>query len=69
MAGFCSFCGKALCSNPFSFLVGFGLGILGLYFIEKAKEGKHFEETTKEIEAMIKALEMKTQSQSQPQGA
>lgn len=66
MAGFCSFCGKALCSNPFSFFLGLGLGVVGLYVVEKSKESKSFEETVKEIEALVKALELKLQNQ--PQG-
>lgn len=65
MAEFCSICGKVLCSNPFGFFLGFTIGVLGLYIIEKSKETNKFVETTKEIEALVKALEVKMQSQTQ----
>ncbi|MFN3869957.1 MAG: hypothetical protein ACK4MW_00515 [Aquificaceae bacterium] len=56
---------KVFCSGPFSFALGFGLGLLAFYMLDRAKEKQRLEETQKEIEAMIKALELKLQQESQ----
>ncbi|MCS7171423.1 MAG: hypothetical protein N3D14_01295 [Aquificaceae bacterium] len=59
-----SMLGKALCSGPFSFALGFGLGVLAFYMLDRTRERRKLEETQKEIEAMVKALELKLQQES-----
>ncbi|MEN3028903.1 MAG: hypothetical protein ABDH29_06790 [Aquificaceae bacterium] len=59
-----SILGKAVCSGPFSFAFGFGLGVLAFYLLDRAKEKRRLEETQREIEAMVKALELKLQQES-----
>ncbi len=59
-----SLLGKAVCSGPFSFALGFGLGVLAFYMLDRAKERRRLEETQREIEAMVKALELKLQQES-----
>jgi len=59
-----SILGKAVCSGPFSFALGFGIGLLAFYMLDRAKERRRFEETQREIEAMVKALELKLQQES-----
>lgn len=55
--------GRVVCSGPFSFAVGFGLGLLAFYMLDRAKERRRLEETQREIEAMVKALELKLQQE------
>lgn len=55
---------KAVCSGPFSFALGFGLGLVAFYMLDRAREKKRLEETQREIEAMIKALELKLQQET-----
>ncbi|MEM4919553.1 MAG: hypothetical protein QW518_09460 [Thermofilaceae archaeon] len=59
-----SILGKAVCSGPFSFALGFGIGLLAFYMLDRAKERRRLEETQREIEAMVKALELKLQQES-----
>lgn len=59
-----SLLGKAVCSGPFSFALGFGLGVLAFYMLDRAKERRRLEETQREIDAMVKALELKLQQES-----
>ncbi len=59
-----SILGRVFCSGPFSFTLGFGVGVLALYMLDRAKEKRRFEETQREIEAMVKALELKLQQES-----
>ncbi|MCS7196862.1 MAG: hypothetical protein N2648_03790 [Aquificaceae bacterium] len=59
-----SILGKAVCSGPFSFALGFGLGVLAFYLLDRSKERRRLEETQREIEAMVKALELKLQQES-----
>ncbi len=49
--------GKILCSNPASFILGAGVGIVGLYLIDRIEEQRKLENMQKEIEATVKALE------------
>lgn len=55
---------RAVCSGPFSFALGFGLGMLAFYILDRAKERKRLEDTQREIEAMVKALEVKLQQEN-----
>ncbi len=64
MSNITSFLGKALCSGPFSFALGFGLGMVAFYMLDRVKEKRRLEETQKEIEALVKALELKLQQES-----
>ncbi|MFN3598378.1 MAG: hypothetical protein ACK4VK_01375 [Aquificaceae bacterium] len=56
---------RVFCSGPFSFALGFGLGVVAFYMLDRAKEKRRLEETQREIEAMIKALELKLQQESE----
>ncbi|MDM7273604.1 MAG: hypothetical protein ACK4J2_03400 [Sulfurihydrogenibium azorense] len=51
--------GRVFCSNPFSFVLGVGLGVVGLYVINKVEEQRKIERMQKEIEAAVKALEIR----------
>lgn len=60
---------KVVCSGPFSFALGSFTGLVLLYFLYKTKEGQQMQKTFQEIEAMVKALEVKTKAEmieSQP---
>ncbi|MCS7084276.1 MAG: hypothetical protein NZL90_04765 [Aquificaceae bacterium] len=52
---------RFLCSGPFSFAVGFGMGVLALYLLDKSRERGKIQKTQQEIEEMVKALEAKKQ--------
>jgi uncharacterized protein HemX len=49
--------GKIFCSNPVSFVLGAGVGLVGLYLIDKIEEQRKLEKMQREIEATVKALE------------
>ena len=55
---------RLFCSGPFSFALGFGVGILAMYLLDKAKEERKLGETQREIEALIKALEAKAKQEA-----
>ena len=49
--------GRIFCSNPFSFVLGFGVGLVGFYIVHKVEEQRKLESMQKEIEAAVKAIE------------
>lgn len=51
--------GRIFCSNPFSFVLGFGVGLVGFYIVQKVDEQRKLESMQKEIEAAVKAIESK----------
>lgn len=61
-----SFLSKVICSGPFSFGLGTVTGLVALYIIHKAREDQKMHQTLQEIEAMVKALEMKAQKEVTP---
>jgi hypothetical protein len=50
---------KVFCTNPFAFALGIGAGLVGLYVVNRVEEQKKLENTLREMEATIKALEMR----------
>ena len=50
---------RIFCSNPFSFALGIGAGLVGLYVVNKVEEQRKLENTLTEIEAAVKTLEMR----------
>ena len=50
--------GRVLCSNPASFILGAGVGLVGLYIIDRMEEQRKLENMQREIEATVKALEL-----------
>ncbi len=57
---------KIVCSGPFSYALGALTGLIALYVIHKAREEQKLHQTLQEIEAMIKALEVKAQKGELP---
>jgi uncharacterized protein HemX len=49
--------GRIFCSNPFSFVLGFGVGLVGFYIVHKVEEQRKLESMQREIEAAVKAIE------------
>lgn len=54
---------KLVCGGPFSFALGSFMGLVLLYVLHKAKEGQQMQKAFQEIEAMVKALEIKTKTE------
>jgi hypothetical protein len=52
-----NFLGRAFCSKLFSYLLGFGTGLVGFYVVHKIEEQKKLEGMQREIEATVKSLE------------
>lgn len=57
---------KMVCSGPFSYALGALTGLVALYMIHKAREEQKLHQTLQEIEAMIKALEVRAQKGELP---
>lgn len=51
--------GRIFCSNPFSFVLGFGVGLVGFYIVHKVEEQRKLESMQKEIEFAVQAIESK----------
>jgi hypothetical protein len=54
--------GRIFCSNLFSFLLGVGAGLVGLYAVHKVEEQRNLENMQREIEAAYRALNAKRAS-------
>lgn len=52
-----NFLGRIFCSNPFSFVLGFGVGLVGFYMVNRIEEQRKFENMQKEIESAVRVLE------------
>lgn len=52
-----NFLGRIFCSNPFSFVLGFGVGLVGFYIVNRIEEQRKLENMQKEIESAVRALE------------
>ena len=50
---------RIFCSNPFSFVLGFGVGLVGFYIVHKVDEQRKLESMQQEIESAVKAIESK----------
>lgn len=50
---------RIFCSGVFSYFLGLGVGLVLLYSLDKMQEKKKMDETLQEIEAMLKALELR----------
>ncbi len=50
---------RIFCSNPFSFALGIGAGLVGLYLVNRVEEQKKLESTLRDMESAIKAMEMR----------
>ena len=46
-------------SNPFYFALGIGAGLVGLYMVNRVEEQRKLENTLREMEGAIKAMEMR----------
>lgn len=64
--GVTSFITKIICSGPFSFSLGALSGLVILYIIHKTREGQKMHQTLQEIEAMVKALEVRATKELKP---
>ncbi|MGQ0793307.1 MAG: hypothetical protein ACT4NX_04375 [Deltaproteobacteria bacterium] len=48
---------RIFCSNPFSFAIGIGAGLLGFYLVHKIDERRKLEGMQREIETALHAIE------------
>ena len=56
--------GRIFCSNPFSFVLGFGVGLVGFYIVHKVEEQRKLERE-QEKERLMERLRQKLEQREQ----
>lgn len=46
-------------SNPFTFALGVGVGLVGLYLVSKSEDKRNLEKMLKDMEESLRIIEMK----------